>query len=506
LHTRARLAITEAEAAESDDPPMFKRTVVSALAAGLLAIPAAAHAAAPTDPQAGSQQPLQIMRVGEALDLAGRPLQDIPVLVADTGLDLDHPDIQPRLFNLPAPVPAPDPDGVGNLGNVPAGTGGWDLIGTTAPPNLQPDADPNHPAGTDAHGTLVAGVLGAAWNNGQGGAGVAPNARFIPLRTCWPADGCYQYVQASAVSWAADRGARVASFSWLVDGNDNIEAGFRDAMKNATNTLFVTIPSGNGFDGDIDGTGPMPCNLDAPNVLCVSTSSPTDGTDCGGYGKNTVDVAVPTQNSVTTANGGGFTPTGCATSFAAPTAAGVATILFGIDPTASPADVKAAIVDSARKVPSWDGKSQSGGIIDAAAAVALFQQRRGIPNGSGQNGTPPPGGTQTPIPPTPPTTPGKDTTAPKLSSLSLKKGKLTLRLDEKAKVTVTVQRQTRNKKRRLVWITVTTSAKSLPKGTSTLTVSAGKKPKRGRYRALVQAKDAAGNKSRTQTVSFSVTK
>ena len=480
---------------------MFKRTVLSALAAGLLAIPAAAHAAAPTDPQAGSQQPLQIMRVGEALDLAGRPLQDIPVLVADTGLDLDHPDIQPRLFNLPAPVPAPDPDGVGNLGNVPAGTGGWDLIGTNAPGNLAPDNDPTDPAGGSGHGTAVAGLLGAAWNNGQGGAGVAPNARFIPLRTCWDGDGCYEYVQAAAINWAADRGARVASFSWL-SGNP-IEAGFRDSIQNATNTLFVTIPSGNGFDGNVDGNDPMPCNLNAPNVLCVSTSSPTDDTDCGGWGPNVVDVAVPTQNSVFTANGGGFAATGCATSFAAPTAAGVATILFGFDPTATPGDVKAAIVDSARKVPSWAGKSQSGGIIDVAAAVSLFQQRRGIPNGTGQNGTPPPGGTQTPIPtPKPPT---KDTTKPTLTA-KLKGFRLTLTLSEKAKVTVTVQRRMRTKKGRVVWTTVTTSTKSLRKGTSTLTVSAGKKPKRGSYRALVRAKDAAGNTSKSRTVSFSVKK
>jgi hypothetical protein len=53
---------------------------------------------------------------------------------------------------------------------------------------------------------------------------------------------------------------------------------------------------------------------------------------------------------------------------------------------------------------------------------------------------------------------------------------------------------------------VTTSTRSLPTGTSALTVSAGKKPKRGAYRVVVQAKDAAGNRAPSKAVSFSVTK
>ncbi|MDO8188777.1 S8 family serine peptidase [Conexibacter sp. JD483] len=343
------------------------------------ALPAtAAQAAAPTDPQAASQQPLQLMHVGQALDLVARPLADVPVLVADTGLDLDHPDIAPRLYALPAPVAAPNPDEVADPGMVAAGRAGWDLIGNdNHHGRLKPDDDPNVPGGSSDHGTLAAGLLGAAWNNGAGGAGVAPNARFIALRTCWDNDECFQYVQASAIGWAADRGARVASFSWL---SGPLEDSLREAIVSHPEMLFVTIPSGNGgaYDADGEDPAPQPCGLDAPNVICVSTSAPDDGLDCGAYGARTVDVAVPTQGNVTTANGGGFVPTGCATSWAAPTAAGLATILFGIDPTARPADVRSAIVDSARRAAAWQGKSVSGGVADAAAAVALFQQRRGI--------------------------------------------------------------------------------------------------------------------------------
>jgi hypothetical protein len=289
------------------------------------------------------------MRVPQAVQLLGRLPADVPVLVADTGLDLDHPDLAPRLLGPPGP--------------------GSDLIGTMAPPITAPDSDPSDPPGGSGHGTAVAGVLGAAWNNGVGGAGVAPNASLIPMRTCWDGDQCYQYIQADAFSRAIDQyGARVVSMSWLVGAP---EADFVAAIASHPNTLFVSIPSGNGgaTDAEPDAAERAPCSLDLPNVLCVTTSSPSDGLSCGDYGATLVDLAVPTENSVTTLNGGGFGPTGCATSYAAPTAAGLATILFGYAPNATPAQVRAAIIAGARRVPAWQGKSVSGGIADAVGAV-----------------------------------------------------------------------------------------------------------------------------------------
>lgn len=477
-------------------PTPCRLILLAAVTACLAASASApAGAAAPADPQAAGQQPLSIMRVPQALDLAGRRLADVPVLVADTGMDVNHPDLKPRLFSLPAAVAPPDADGVGGLPNVAAGAAGWDLIGTLAPPNLVPDADPSD---TDGHGTLVAGVLGAAWNNGAGGAGVAPNARFVALRTCWPADNCFQYVQAAAIDWAAARGVRVASFSWLSGTSADLEAKFRTAITSHPSVLFVTIPSGNGGAVDADPTDPQPCNLDAPNVLCVSTSAPNDGLDCGAFGARTVDVAVPTQNSVTTANGGAFVPTACATSFAAPTAAGVATILFGIDPAASPAEVRAAIVDSARKAPAWAGKSASGGIVDAAAAVTLFKQRRGLGGGGG------------------------DRTAPTVT-VRRSGGSLVLGVSEAARISVRVERArpgrrvgracrppvraNRIRPRCTRWAAVVTlTRRTGAKATLRIALPSRDAKRRrlpaGAYRAAVTATDAAGNRSAVRSVAF----
>ena len=321
----------------------------------------------------------------------------------DTGLDLDHPEFSGRLATVAAGTPAPLSFGSPPPPptTVPAGgSPGWDLLGTlTESLVLAPDPDPTDPVGQTSHGTAVAGILGAAFNNGVGGVGVAPNARFLAIRSCWDDDDCFQSIQADAVDWAVARGVRVFSMSWLAT-KDDYETSFKPSVAAASNALFVAIPGGNGEGGQLADLDRRPCGDPASNILCVSTSSPTDGQDCGEYNPTMVDLAVPTQNNITTTNGGGTGPTGCATSFAAPMAAGAAAVLFGLDPTATPAVVKQALIDSARPVAAWAGKSVSGGVLDLDAAVRLFAQRRGI---ALQSATPPittPAPPPTPVPPT----------------------------------------------------------------------------------------------------------
>ncbi len=193
------------------------------------------------------------------------------------------------------------------------------------------------------------------------------------MRTCWDGDQCFEFIQANAFNQAIDNGgARVVSMSWLTGAPS--EADFVQAIASHQNTLFVAIPSGNGgaTDADPDAANRPPCSLNFTNILCVTTSAPNDGLSCGDFGATLVDVAAPTENSVTTTNGGGFGATACATSFAAPTAAGVATILFGLFPAATPAQVRQAIIDGARDVPAWQGKSVSGGILDAVGALQVM--------------------------------------------------------------------------------------------------------------------------------------
>jgi subtilisin family serine protease len=72
----------------------------------------------------------------------------------------------------------------------------------------------------DPHGTAVAGVIGAASNNGFGVVGVAPSAELSVLRACWYRRGdnqravCDTFTLAKALSYALDSETNIINLSF----------------------------------------------------------------------------------------------------------------------------------------------------------------------------------------------------------------------------------------------------------------------------------------------------
>ena len=97
----------------------------------------------------------------------------------DVGVDADHPELKGRL------------------------TPGFDFFMNDR--TVTSETENNH-------GTNVAGVLGAATDNGEGIAGIAPDAQIMPVRT---ADNILHQGSrlAAGIVWAADHGADVISMS-----------------------------------------------------------------------------------------------------------------------------------------------------------------------------------------------------------------------------------------------------------------------------------------------------
>ncbi|HUG83483.1 MAG TPA: S8 family serine peptidase [Euzebya sp.] len=120
--------------------PLRRRPVAGVLLALLLTA-----AAVPNDPLTGQQAHLHTVRAFEAWDV--RRGEESVVAVLDTGIDLDHPDLEGRLVE------------------------GIDLV--------ERDTPPDDPQG---HGTIVAGIIAATADNGRGVAGVAPLAMLMPIR------------------------------------------------------------------------------------------------------------------------------------------------------------------------------------------------------------------------------------------------------------------------------------------------------------------------------------
>src|ERR1044072_2315534 len=367
---------------------------LAAFTAGVIAFRAAIgasawHAVAPTNDPSWGQAQFSKLNIMGGLNSLDHPLAGVPVASIDTGVDLQHPDLAPRLFSFPAGAPP-----------APAGNPGWNFMGPGCfldPGAEQPNGNPDDPLGCGAHGTTVSSMMGAQWSNGSGGAGIAPNARLMAIKACWEGDLCWGHTVPPATQLAVDGGARVVTFSFV----EADEVAMNPIISANQQTLFVAIPSGNGGDGDI-GTGVYPCNAAYVNVVCVTTAGLDDGVTCGGYNATIVDIAGPTARTVGS-NGGphpnGYSPTGCATSYASPTLGGIAAILFGEYPNATAGEVRDAILLGDRDVGAWTGKTTSGGIPDLQGALAQLKAIR--PAGESPGGGPGagPGGTTEPFPP-----------------------------------------------------------------------------------------------------------
>ena len=134
--------------------------------AGSLLGAAALVAATMSAAQAGTSDPLRPQQWGldQVHAEAAWPTSTgagAVVAVVDTGVDLSHPDLQ---------------------GNLVAGAT-FTGCGSTPPPCGNGDfRGPDGVNNGDEHGTHVSGIIAAVANDGIGVAGVAPNAKIMPVK------------------------------------------------------------------------------------------------------------------------------------------------------------------------------------------------------------------------------------------------------------------------------------------------------------------------------------
>jgi serine protease len=299
---------------------------------------------------------------------------DVVVVVLDTGVRLDHPDLAGKLlrgYDMVSDAAIAN-DGDGRDGD-PSDPGDWVTsaeAGTTTFAGC--DASPS-----SWHGTQVAGIVGAATDNGIGMAGTGWNVRVLPVRVLGK---CFGYTSdiVTAIRWAAGialpglpvnpNPARVINLSLGSSGACSSEQASAIADANAAGAVVV-VAAGN--TAGLAANSPSNC----PGAIGVAALRHV-GTKVGfsDVGPE-LAIAAPGGNCVnigagepclypilTTVDSGATVPVSptytdsfeasVGTSFSSPLVAATAALMLSVQPALTPAGVRAALRATARPFPS----------------------------------------------------------------------------------------------------------------------------------------------------------
>ncbi len=301
-----------------------------------------------------------------AIDGWARTADAAPVTVAvvDTGVQITHPDLTGRVWTNPGEVPGNgvDDDANGRVDDV----NGWDFAAGDA--SVYDD-----PAG-DRHGTHVAGVIAAARGNGIGIAGIADNARIMPLKFIG-SDGSGSNVDAIvAIQYAVQNGARVINASF---GGPAYDEALCDtiAWAGEQGALVVVAAGNSGQSLDTSSAWPARC----PSATMLTVAAFTHEGKLAGFSNRSatqVDIAAPGEFVVSTVPGDYGYMSG--TSMATPHVAGVAAAVLGRSPAMSPAQARQAVLDGAVPLPALTGLVAGGRRLDLDGALTAAGAPAGV--------------------------------------------------------------------------------------------------------------------------------
>lgn len=273
------------------------------------------------DPYLGSEW--HISKIGADTAWDSSLGSTVTIAIIDTGVDSTHPDLAGRFV------------------------AGWNFYDNNS-----------NTADVYGHGTKVAGTAAATFNNGAGVAGIAGDAKIMPIRISSTTGSATLSAMAQALTWAADNGARVANISYLcADSSSVLSAASYFKSKGG----LVTTAAGNySVEEAIPATSAMiPVSSVDSNDLKATSSS------YGAY----VSMSAPGVGIYTTTSGGGYASVS-GTSFASPVTAGTIALMMSANTKLANTDVEKLLFSTAVDLGTAGRDTLYGyGRVNAAAGV-----------------------------------------------------------------------------------------------------------------------------------------
>ncbi len=226
------------------------------------------------------------------------------------------------------------------------------------------------------HGTHVAGTIGQETDNGTGVAGIAYNARLLPVKALSFLGGGFIYSIVNGIRWATDNGADVINLSL----GTSADSYFLEEAVDYAYERGVTVVAAAGNDGTEAILYP------AAYEHCIAVGAVRYDKELASYSNygDELDLVAPggdaeiydyedgiMQETFWAFGIGWGYWLSSGTSMASPHVAGVAALVKSIHPEYGPDEIRQILQDTAQDLgtPGWDER-YGYGLVDAYAAVS----------------------------------------------------------------------------------------------------------------------------------------
>ncbi len=268
--------------------------------------------------------------------------RNIVIGIVDSGLDVNHPDLQANVWTNPDETPGNgiDDDGNGYIDDM----NGWDFLNNDASVYDDPD--------DDDHGTHVAGIAGATGNNSTGVTGVNWEVSLMSLKTIGTGGSttkiaaALNYARDMRQKWINTNGAQGANVRVL--NNSYGGSGFSQTMFTAISQLnsvgILFVASAGNESTNTDYLPHYPSDYDLPNVISVAATDDDDnlaGFSNFGVGATTMGAPGRFVYSTIPDNKYAFFS---GTSMASPQVAGAAALILAQHPNLTVKQLKSTLI------------------------------------------------------------------------------------------------------------------------------------------------------------------
>ena len=277
--------------------------------------------------------------------------------IIDEGYQYAHSDIAANAAKNPGEIAGnrKDDDRNGYVDDV----YGWDFAGRNSSV---------YDGTMDDHGTHVAGTIGAVGGNGIGVAGVCwkiklLNAKFLGSTSGTLSNAVLAVDYFTNLKKKYNLNLVATNNSW---GGGGFSQALKDAIDRANTADILFIAAAGNSNTNNDATASYPSGYTSSNVIAVASITSTGAlSSFSQYGATTVDLGAPGEGIFSTVPNNTYANYS-GTSMATPHVTGAAALYKSLNPSATAAQIKAAILNSATATPSLTGKCVTGGRLNVA--------------------------------------------------------------------------------------------------------------------------------------------